>query len=241
MPSSWDRELIERVRTALPIQDVVGMFVRLRRVGTGFMARCPFHDDRTPSMSVDPDKGLYYCFGCGAGGDVFRFIEMTSSVSFQDALLIAAERAGVQLKKTRLSAAKRREHAAQAAAAQQLAEDAERLHDAFRRWLARYIRDIWATSRDFTEWAKDHLDDDDPRWAWEPVIYQMALHAERLERLQMYLDEVDADTVIDLHLQFRQEHPLTKAEQEHWSEKERIDRDFGAWVVGALADDGAGS
>lgn len=91
-------EDIGRVRDATSL---IALFeevtaVKQRRGATAF-ARCPFHDEKTPSCSVDESKGLYHCFGCGASGDVITFIEKTRNVTFPDAVSILADRAGIQL------------------------------------------------------------------------------------------------------------------------------------------------
>ena len=68
-------EKIEEVRAAADIVDVVGDYVQLKRSGSSFKGLCPFHSEDTPSFNIDPDKNLYHCFGCGAGGDVFKFVQ----------------------------------------------------------------------------------------------------------------------------------------------------------------------
>jgi DNA primase len=86
---------LERTR----IEDVVGAVVTLRSAGGGNLkGLCPFHDERTPSFNVTPSKGLYYCFGCGEGGDAIDFVEKTQHVNFVEALEYLADRAGVQLR-----------------------------------------------------------------------------------------------------------------------------------------------
>lgn len=83
-----DREEIERVREAHPIEEVVGRYVQLRRTGRRYNAYCPFHDDRnTPSLVVFPEDGRWWCFGaCNAGGDVFDFVMKAEGISFPDAV-----------------------------------------------------------------------------------------------------------------------------------------------------------
>src|SRR5690606_11968389 len=96
----------ERVREATDIVDLISEVTKVRRSGRTFMAICPFHEEKTPSMSVDRARGLYHCFGCGEGGDVFTFIEKTQGVSFPEALEILSNRAGITL--TRDPSASRR-------------------------------------------------------------------------------------------------------------------------------------
>ncbi len=89
-------ELTRRV----DIMDVVSEYVSLRRAGKNFVGLCPFHNERTPSFSVSPDRQLYYCFGCGAGGNVIQFIMDIEGLPFLDAVRTAADRAGVELPAT---------------------------------------------------------------------------------------------------------------------------------------------
>jgi DNA primase len=88
---------IERVRTSADIVEVVQGYTELRRSGARFMGRCPFHDERTPSFSVDPGAKLYHCFGCQAGGDVFTFIQEKEGVEFREAVELLADRYGIEL------------------------------------------------------------------------------------------------------------------------------------------------
>ncbi len=87
----------DRVREATDIVDLISEVTKVRRSGRTFMAICPFHEEKTPSMSVDRVRGLYHCFGCGEGGDVFTFVEKTQGVNFPEAMEILARRAGITL------------------------------------------------------------------------------------------------------------------------------------------------
>jgi DNA primase len=93
----FTHESVERVKEAADIVEIVSAYTDLRRAGTRFTGLCPFHDERTPSFSVNPDEKLYHCFGCGAGGDVVRFVEEKEGLSFPDAVEALAERYGVEL------------------------------------------------------------------------------------------------------------------------------------------------
>ncbi len=90
---------IQAVKDAVDIVEVVGAKTDLRRVGSQFQGLCPFHDERTPSFGVSPEKGAYYCFGCGAGGDSIRFVEETEGLDFVEAVEQLAERYRVELKR----------------------------------------------------------------------------------------------------------------------------------------------
>ncbi|MBX6353845.1 MAG: DNA primase [Thermoflavifilum sp.] len=87
---------VAEVRARVDIVDVVSEYVQLRRSGRSFVGLCPFHSERTPSFTVSPDRQLYYCFGCGAGGSVIRFVMDIEGLSFPDAVLRLAERAGLE-------------------------------------------------------------------------------------------------------------------------------------------------
>jgi DNA primase len=91
------RDSVDRVREASDIVEVVGEHVRLRRRGRTFEGLCPFHEEKTPSFSVDPDKGLYYCFGCHQGGDIFKFLMQVARLTFPEAVEQIARRYGVKL------------------------------------------------------------------------------------------------------------------------------------------------
>ena len=96
-----DREFIERVRESVDIIDVIGQYVELKRSGRSYKGLCPFHREKTPSFYVDPEKGVYHCFGCGASGNVFRFIMEIEKVEFVDAVKILAQRAGIPIPEAR--------------------------------------------------------------------------------------------------------------------------------------------
>jgi DNA primase len=85
-------ETIEQVRQAADIVDVVAEHVVLRKQGRGFVGSCPFHDDKSPSFSVSPEKQFYYCFGCGAGGNVYKFLMELKKQSFSEVVLDLAQR-----------------------------------------------------------------------------------------------------------------------------------------------------
>jgi DNA primase len=85
-------DTVEQVRQATDIVDVVTEHVVLRKQGRGFVGSCPFHDDKSPSFSVSPDKQFYYCFGCGAGGNVFKFLMELQKQSFTEVVLDLAQR-----------------------------------------------------------------------------------------------------------------------------------------------------
>ncbi|MEM6327251.1 MAG: DNA primase [Bacteroidota bacterium] len=96
MPRITD-DTIAEVRAASDIVDVVGDRVRLKKQGRRFVGLCPFHNEKTPSFSVDAAEGLYYCFGCRRGGDTFKFVQEMEGVGFLDAVRLLADRAGIEI------------------------------------------------------------------------------------------------------------------------------------------------
>lgn len=93
----YSDELIEEVRSRNDIVDVIGQYVRLKKKGSTYFGLCPFHSEKTGSFSVSPNKQMYYCFGCGAGGNVFTFLQEHENLTFPEAMQTLAERAGVKL------------------------------------------------------------------------------------------------------------------------------------------------
>ncbi|MDO4649130.1 MAG: DNA primase, partial [Eubacteriales bacterium] len=102
MPRYSD-DIIEEVRSKSDIVDVISQYVKLTRRGSNYFGLCPFHNEKSPSFSVTPSKQMYYCFGCGAGGNVFNFVMEYENYNFGEALEHLAERSGVQLPKIEYS------------------------------------------------------------------------------------------------------------------------------------------
>ena len=95
----FTKDTIDRVRDAVDMVGLVGQKTDLRRVGTRWTGLCPFHDERTPSFSVNPEEKLYYCFGCSEGGDAFKFVQQTEALDFQEAVELLAERFNVRVER----------------------------------------------------------------------------------------------------------------------------------------------
>jgi DNA primase len=89
---------VEEVRAAADIVKIVGDYVKLRKAGANLMGLCPFHQEKTPSFAVHPSKQIFHCFGCGVGGDVFKFVMLIDNLTFPEALERVAERVGVRLR-----------------------------------------------------------------------------------------------------------------------------------------------
>ena len=99
MPGRINDEDVAAVRERSPIAEVIGEHVQLRNAGGGNLkGLCPFHDEKSPSLSVSVARNLFHCFGCGAGGDVIRFVERIEHLSFTEAVERLAGRAGIQLR-----------------------------------------------------------------------------------------------------------------------------------------------
>ena len=93
----YSDEVIEEVRSKNDIVDVISGYVRLQKKGSSYFGLCPFHNEKSPSFSVSRQKQMYYCFGCGAGGNVFTFLMEYENYSFVEALKYLADRGGVKL------------------------------------------------------------------------------------------------------------------------------------------------
>lgn len=99
----YPEEVIEEVRQRNDIVDVISGYVKLQKKGSNYFGLCPFHNEKSPSFSVSPSKQMYYCFGCGAGGNVITFIMEYENYSFSEALKLLADRAGITLPKQEYS------------------------------------------------------------------------------------------------------------------------------------------
>jgi DNA primase len=93
----FPQQFIDDLRLQANIVQVVQEYVPLKRAGTSYKGLCPFHSEKSPSFHVNPDKGFFHCFGCGLGGDVFKFLELHEKVGFQDAVRMLAQKFGVAI------------------------------------------------------------------------------------------------------------------------------------------------
>lgn len=106
------KEDVERVRAAADLYDIVSATVTLKPSGTGtFVGLCPFHDEKTPSFSVRPSLGVWHCFGCGAGGDVFKYVEQKENIDFREAVELLADRYHIEVHYDKSQDAKDNSHA----------------------------------------------------------------------------------------------------------------------------------
>ncbi len=93
----YSDEIINDVRQSNDIVDIISQYVHLKRSGRNFFGLCPFHNEKSPSFSVSPDKQIFHCFGCGVGGNVFSFISKIEGINFVEAVQMLAEKANIQL------------------------------------------------------------------------------------------------------------------------------------------------
>src|SRR6266481_469017 len=93
----FPQQFIDDLRLQVNILQVVQEYVPLKKMGATWKGLCPFHSEKTPSFNVNPEKGFFHCFGCGVGGDVFKFLELHEKVGFQDAVKMLAQKFGVAL------------------------------------------------------------------------------------------------------------------------------------------------
>src|SRR6266849_4310995 len=123
----------QAIKSASPIARVIGQYVRLQKSGPQMVGLCPLHKEKTPSFTVHPSKNLFKCFGCGEGGDVFRFIQLIEGVDFKQARAILAERAGISNTERNLTREEKREYGRKTDLAEHEADD-------LLSWLDRLIR-----------------------------------------------------------------------------------------------------
>ncbi len=102
-------ELVEEIRSANDIVDVISSYVHLQKKGTDYFGLCPFHNEKTPSFSVSQRKQMYYCFGCGAGGNAITFLMQYENATFQEALETLAGKAGITVPKQELTGRERQQ------------------------------------------------------------------------------------------------------------------------------------
>lgn len=103
---AFDRDDIERIRQATDIVELVKGVTSVKKAGRSVKAICPFHQEKTPSMSLEPSQGLFHCFGCGKGGDVFKFVMESQAVDFGEAVEILARQAGITIRQDPRAAAR---------------------------------------------------------------------------------------------------------------------------------------
>ncbi|MBR3621980.1 MAG: DNA primase, partial [Selenomonadaceae bacterium] len=90
-------EFVNEVRSATNILTVVSSYVAMKKQGASYFGCCPFHNEKTPSFHVEPEKGLFYCFGCHVGGDVFKFLSLIENITYFEAIKLEAERLNIKL------------------------------------------------------------------------------------------------------------------------------------------------
>jgi len=99
MGYNWERQ-IKEIKERVSIVDIISGYVNLKRSGENFVGLCPFHNEKTPSFTVNEKKGVFHCFGCGAGGDVISFLTRIRNESFSDTIRYLASITGVQLEQS---------------------------------------------------------------------------------------------------------------------------------------------
>lgn len=143
MPLYTD-DSIERLRQTVDMAELVGAKTELKRSGQQLMGICPFHDERSPSFSVDPVQKVFHCFGCGEGGDLFKFVQLTEGLNFREAVESLSDRYGVTMELT--------EEDPQAA---QRREKRDRLLELLERTAAFYVRNLWESPE--AEQSREYL------------------------------------------------------------------------------------
>ena len=95
----YSDELIDEIKNNNDIVDVVSQYVHLKRSGRNYFGLCPFHNEKSPSFAVSPDKQIFHCFGCGVGGNVIHFISKIEGINYRESIELLAERANITLPK----------------------------------------------------------------------------------------------------------------------------------------------
>ena len=93
----YSEEIVEEVRQNNDIVSVISQYVHLSRKGRNYFGLCPFHNEKSPSFSVSPDRQIFHCFGCGVGGNVYTFLMKIEGITFKEAIETLAEKANIQL------------------------------------------------------------------------------------------------------------------------------------------------
>jgi DNA primase len=165
---------VEQIKERLKIEDVVGSYIKMEKAGNNFKAKCPFHNEKTPSFFISPDRGSYYCFGCGAKGDIFTFVQEFEGIDFLGALKILADRAGITLEKYANKTTDKKERLYQLleVTAKFLADNLKSeeiplsylkkrgLNDeTIKNWKVGYVRDEWRSISDYLK-SKGYLDEE---------------------------------------------------------------------------------
>lgn len=101
---------LQEIKDRLDLVDLISSYIPVKRGGANFKAPCPFHNEKTPSLMISPQKQIWHCFGCGAGGDVFGFVMRYENLEFREALQVLAQRAGVKLPEYNAAAAQAKDH-----------------------------------------------------------------------------------------------------------------------------------
>jgi DNA primase len=131
----YTQDSIERVRDSVDMVELVSAKTDLRRMGSQWVGLCPFHEERSPSFSVDPAKKVYYCFGCEAGGDAIGFVRETDQLDFPEAVELLADRYGVKL-----------DREAEDPRAEERRRRRERLHAVLERTARFYANYLWESA-----------------------------------------------------------------------------------------------
>jgi DNA primase len=182
-------ELVEAIRTINPIEEVASDHMQLRRTGVEFSGRCPFHADKSPSFYVHPAKGVFYCHGCGVGGDVFKFVQKLHNCSFRQSIEFLASRAGMRVDNFTPS----REWTAKVSAS-----EAQRVKQAqFARFCEERIAAVNQRHRALGR-AATHAEDCLRAGESDPYIHELAWNA--LERFRNFQIQIEREGLCDMDI-----------------------------------------
>ncbi|MGC8778989.1 MAG: CHC2 zinc finger domain-containing protein, partial [Candidatus Caldatribacteriaceae bacterium] len=97
-----DEAYLEEIKNRIDLVEFISRYVDLKPAGRNFKGLCPFHEEKTPSFMVSREKGIFHCFGCGAGGNLFNFVMRVENLTFPEAVLFLAEKCGVEIRSTQV-------------------------------------------------------------------------------------------------------------------------------------------
>jgi DNA primase len=148
---------IDAIRDRTDIVPLISETVKLARKGRSFLGLCPFHQEKTPSFSVNPEKGFFYCFGCKESGNVFDFLMKIEGLNFPDAARRLADRAGITIEETATDAERR-----EADAARKAVDDLYRVNDLAAHWFETQLREHPAAAIARQELSRRGLEPENP-------------------------------------------------------------------------------
>ena len=149
-------QVLQDIKDRLNIADVISGYIQIKKAGTNFKALCPFHNEKSPSLQISPQKQIWHCFGCGLGGDVLAFVMRAESISFPAACRLLADRYGVALEDKPLTPSEARAARAQRIYNERVAVECGYFWRWYVRLLEQYRADTWELAEMIRAWIAAH-------------------------------------------------------------------------------------